>query len=57
MDLGDWGIASPKHGVVQLRDYLNEALSKCVLVVLTLALVLTLTLTLASCKNRNLALT
>ena len=51
--LGIWGIASPKRGVVQLRDYLNAALSKCGVVALTLSLVLTL----ASCKNRNLVLT
>ena len=45
-DLGDWGIwriASPKHDVVQLLDYLNTALSKCgVVVVLTLVLALSL---------------
>ena len=43
MGLGDWvvwGIATfPKRGVVQLRDYLNTALSKCGgVVVLALAL-------------------
>ena len=48
-----WGIATyPKRGVVQLRDYLNAASSKCGVVALTLSLVLTL----ASCKNRNIVL-